>query len=61
MLIASLLVDLVAGVLDLATVSGVTAVGPIGGAAGIVGALVSFRAVAEAVDTWDAKHGQPGS
>ena len=60
-LIALLLMDLVVGGLDLAASSGLAGAGAIGGAAGIVGALVSFRAVAKSVDTWDGKHGQPGS
>jgi succinate-acetate transporter protein len=60
-LIALLLLDLVVGVLDLTTGSGRSAVGAIGGAAGIVGALASCRAVSKVVATWDAEHGRPGS
>jgi hypothetical protein len=57
-LVALLLADLVLAYLDLTTSSGRTTVGAIGGAAGIIGALVSFRDVAKFVDTWDAKHGK---
>jgi hypothetical protein len=60
-LIALLLVAPVVGVLDLATASGLSAAGAIGGAAGSGSALVGVRSVTNSVDTWDAKHGQPGS
>src|SRR4051812_21730088 len=60
-LVALLLVDLVVGVLDLATRSGFATVGAIGGAAGIISGLLSFRGAAKFVDTWDAEHGQPAS
>jgi succinate-acetate transporter protein len=57
---ALLLLDLVVGALDLAGAKGLAAVGSIGGAVGILGALVSFRAVFASVDSWDIGHCQPG-